>query len=107
MQVQTQQKCSNSLTQTMIPYSHTMVQSFKALESRSTLTLTKINTIHDFTYKFALIFQSTFASAHSRSKRLKILMKWDVNNDESTIWTYLGLYFNEFSVLKSIFCLNN
>ncbi|KAG5585177.1 hypothetical protein H5410_045611, partial [Solanum commersonii] len=69
MQAQAQQKYSNSLTQRMIPYSHTKVSSFKALESNATLTLKKKNTMHAFTHKFARIFQSTFVSAHSRSKR--------------------------------------
>ncbi|KAG5594277.1 hypothetical protein H5410_035509 [Solanum commersonii] len=58
MKVQAQPKCSNALTQGVIPYSHTMV----------TLTLSKKNTMHAFTYKFARIFQSTFLSALSRSK---------------------------------------
>ena len=69
MQVQTQQRYSNALTQRMIPYSHTMVQQLIAPESQSTLTLRKINTMHDFTHRFALIFQPTIISAHSRSKR--------------------------------------
>ncbi|KAG5569048.1 hypothetical protein H5410_058814, partial [Solanum commersonii] len=41
---------------------------FKALESNATLTLTNMNTIHDFTLRYAIIFQSTIVSAHSRSK---------------------------------------
>ena len=44
MQVQAQQRYSNALTTKMIPYSHTMVQHFKALKSYTTLTLTKMNT---------------------------------------------------------------
>ncbi|KAG5599997.1 hypothetical protein H5410_031367 [Solanum commersonii] len=43
--------------------------STKAPESNATLTLTKMNTMHNFTHRFALIFQPTFVSAHSRSKR--------------------------------------
>ena len=69
MQVQAQQRYSNALTQRMIPYSHTMVQQFKVPESNATLTLTKMNIMHAFTHRFARIFQSTFVSAHSRSKR--------------------------------------
>lgn len=48
---------------------HTMVSQFKALESDTTLTLTKKNIMHNFTHRFSRIFQSTFVSAHSRSKR--------------------------------------
>uniref|UniRef100_M1DRA3 Uncharacterized protein n=1 Tax=Solanum tuberosum TaxID=4113 RepID=M1DRA3_SOLTU len=69
MQVQAQQRYSNALTQRMIPYSHTMVQQFKVPKSNAMLTLTKMNTMHDFTHMYARIFQSTLASAHSRSKR--------------------------------------
>ncbi|KAG5590238.1 hypothetical protein H5410_040752, partial [Solanum commersonii] len=50
IQVQAQLKCSNVLTQRMIPYSFTMVQQFKALESNATFTLTKKNTMHAFTH---------------------------------------------------------
>ncbi|KAG5631651.1 hypothetical protein H5410_003368, partial [Solanum commersonii] len=50
MQRQAQQRYSNALTQGMIPYSHTMVQQLIASESQSTLTLIKMNTMHDFTY---------------------------------------------------------
>ncbi|KAG5615141.1 hypothetical protein H5410_014965 [Solanum commersonii] len=39
---------------------------FEASESNTTLTLTKINTMYDFTHRFARIFQSTLASAHSK-----------------------------------------
>ncbi|KAG5571221.1 hypothetical protein H5410_060987 [Solanum commersonii] len=42
---------------------------FKASESDATLTLTKKNTMQAFTHWFARIFQSTFVSAPSRSKR--------------------------------------
>ena len=49
MQVQAQQRYSNALTQKMISYSHTMVEQFKASKSQSTLALTKMNTMHDFT----------------------------------------------------------
>ncbi|KAG5576175.1 hypothetical protein H5410_056309, partial [Solanum commersonii] len=42
---------------------------FKAAELNATLTLTKMNTMHTFTHKFACIFRSTFFSSHSRSKR--------------------------------------
>ncbi|KAG5628685.1 hypothetical protein H5410_000402 [Solanum commersonii] len=69
MQVQGQQRYSNALTQRIIPYSHTMAQQFRALESNATLTLTKMNTMHDFTQRYARIFQSTLVAAHSRSKR--------------------------------------
>ncbi|KAG5631228.1 hypothetical protein H5410_002945 [Solanum commersonii] len=68
MQVQAQPRCLNALTLGMIPYSHNG-SSFKASESDATLTLTKKNTMHNFTHRFARIFQSTFVSAHSRSKR--------------------------------------
>uniref|UniRef100_A0A0V0HMQ9 Putative ovule protein n=1 Tax=Solanum chacoense TaxID=4108 RepID=A0A0V0HMQ9_SOLCH len=60
MQVQAQQRYSNALTKRMIPYSHTMVQSIKVPKSRSTLTVKNINTMHDFTHRFALIFQWIF-----------------------------------------------
>ena len=53
----------------MIPYSHTMVQQFIAPESQSTLTLKKINAMHDFTHRFARIFQLTFVLTFSRSQR--------------------------------------
>ncbi|KAG5577050.1 hypothetical protein H5410_057184 [Solanum commersonii] len=69
MQVQAQPKCSNALTQGMISYSHNGSQ-FKASKSDATLTLTKKNTMHNFTHRFTRIFQSTFVSAHSRSKGL-------------------------------------
>ncbi|KAG5580645.1 hypothetical protein H5410_051272 [Solanum commersonii] len=49
MQVQAQPKCSNALTQRMIPYSHNGSQ-FKAPESDATLTVTKKNTVNDFTH---------------------------------------------------------
>ncbi|KAG5620855.1 hypothetical protein H5410_006073 [Solanum commersonii] len=68
VQVQAQPKCSNALTQRMIPYSHNGSQ-FKVSESNAALTLTKMSTMHNFTYRFAHIFQSTFASTHSRSQR--------------------------------------
>ncbi|KAG5606618.1 hypothetical protein H5410_028110 [Solanum commersonii] len=68
MYIQAQPKCSNALTQRMIPYSHNG-SPFKALESDATVTLTKKNRMHNFTHRFARIFQSTFVSAHSRSKR--------------------------------------
>ena len=42
---------------------------FKVLESISTLILTKINIMHILTRRFVLIFQSTFISAHSETKR--------------------------------------
>ncbi|KAG5580414.1 hypothetical protein H5410_051041 [Solanum commersonii] len=42
---------------------------FKALKSNAMLTLTKINTKHDSTHRFARIFQSTLASTHSRLKK--------------------------------------
>ncbi|KAG5585675.1 hypothetical protein H5410_046109 [Solanum commersonii] len=38
-------------------------------KSNATLTLTRMNTIHNFTHRFARIFQSTFVSTHSISKR--------------------------------------
>ncbi|KAG5612057.1 hypothetical protein H5410_023338 [Solanum commersonii] len=63
MQVQAQPKCSNALTQRMIPYSHNGSQ-FKASESNATPTFTKMNTMHNFTHKFARIIQSTLALAH-------------------------------------------
>ncbi|KAG5630281.1 hypothetical protein H5410_001998 [Solanum commersonii] len=44
MQVQTQQRYSNSLTTKMIPYSQTIIQQFRIPESHTTLTLTKMNT---------------------------------------------------------------
>ena len=50
----------------MIPYSHTILQQFIVPKSHTTLTLTKMNTMHDFTHRFALIFQPTIVSAHSR-----------------------------------------
>ncbi|KAG5599581.1 hypothetical protein H5410_030951, partial [Solanum commersonii] len=68
MQVQAQLKYSNAPTERMIPYSHKSSQ-FKASESNGTITLTKMNLMHDFTHKFAHIFHSTLASAHSRSQR--------------------------------------
>ncbi|KAG5615314.1 hypothetical protein H5410_015138 [Solanum commersonii] len=68
MQIQAQQRYPNALTKERF-HIHLMVQSFKVSKSRSTLTLTKIKAMHDFTHRFALIFQSTFASAHSKSKR--------------------------------------
>ncbi|KAG5599472.1 hypothetical protein H5410_030842 [Solanum commersonii] len=37
-------------------------------ESDATLTLKKRNTMHVFTHRLALIFQSIFDSAHSRSE---------------------------------------
>ncbi|KAG5600556.1 hypothetical protein H5410_031926 [Solanum commersonii] len=64
MQVQAQQRKSNVLTQIMIPCSHTMVYSFRVLESNATLTLTKKNTMHAFTYSYARIFQLTTLKAH-------------------------------------------
>ncbi|KAG5600607.1 hypothetical protein H5410_031977 [Solanum commersonii] len=67
MQLQAQLKCSNALTQRMIP-SYNGSQ-FKALKSNATLSLAKMNTMHDFTHRFVRIFQSTHASAHSRSQR--------------------------------------
>ncbi|KAG5599833.1 hypothetical protein H5410_031203 [Solanum commersonii] len=67
MQVQAQPKCSKALTQGMIPYSHNGLQ-FNASKSDTMLTLTKMNTMYAFTHRFARIFQSTFVSAHSRSK---------------------------------------
>ncbi|KAG5599016.1 hypothetical protein H5410_030386 [Solanum commersonii] len=69
MQVQAQLKCSSSLTQRMIPFSYTMVQQFKVLESNAMLTLTKMSIMHDFTHRFACNFQSKFVSTHSRSQR--------------------------------------
>jgi len=36
-----------------------MIQQFKVLESNGTLTLTKMNTMHEFTHRLALIFQPT------------------------------------------------
>ncbi|KAG5599494.1 hypothetical protein H5410_030864 [Solanum commersonii] len=68
MQIQAQPKCSNALTQRMIPYSHNDSQ-FKASESNAILTLTKMNIMHNFTHMFTRIFQSTLTSAHSRSQR--------------------------------------
>ena len=54
----------------MIHYSHTMVQQFIVPKSQSTLTHThKDKHMHDSTHNFALIFQSTLVSTHSRSKR--------------------------------------
>ncbi|KAG5599074.1 hypothetical protein H5410_030444 [Solanum commersonii] len=44
MQVQAQQRYSNSLTTKMITYSHTILQQFIAPKSHTTLTLTKTNT---------------------------------------------------------------
>ncbi|KAG5580206.1 hypothetical protein H5410_050833, partial [Solanum commersonii] len=42
--------------------------STKNHQSDATLTLKKRNIMHVFTHRFALIFQSTFDSAYSRSK---------------------------------------
>ncbi|KAG5615190.1 hypothetical protein H5410_015014 [Solanum commersonii] len=70
MQVQAQQRYSNVLTERMIPYSHTMVQSLIAPESQSTLTLTKMNTMHDSTHRFTRIFQSTLFELTQDQKRL-------------------------------------
>ncbi|KAG5590256.1 hypothetical protein H5410_040770, partial [Solanum commersonii] len=41
---------------------------FKSSELDATLTLTKKNTMHNFTRRFDRIFESTLVSAHSRSK---------------------------------------
>lgn len=41
---------------------------FKVSKSISTLTLIKINTMHELTIRFTHFFQSTFISFHSRSK---------------------------------------
>ncbi|KAG5570805.1 hypothetical protein H5410_060571 [Solanum commersonii] len=49
-------------------FTHNGLQ-FKALKSNATLTLTKMNIMHDFTNRFAHIFQSTLASANSRSQK--------------------------------------
>ncbi|KAG5585128.1 hypothetical protein H5410_045562 [Solanum commersonii] len=68
IQVQAQPKCSIALTQGLIPYSHNGSQ-FKASELDATLTLKKKNTLHNFTHRFARIFQSAFVLAHSLSKR--------------------------------------
>ncbi|KAG5605590.1 hypothetical protein H5410_027082 [Solanum commersonii] len=54
MQVQAQPKCSNALTQGMIPYSHNGSQ-FTASESHAKLTLTKKNTMHNFIHRFARV----------------------------------------------------
>ncbi|KAG5629999.1 hypothetical protein H5410_001716 [Solanum commersonii] len=69
MEVEAQPDCSNALTQRMIPYSNND-SLFKASKSDATLTLTKMNTMHAFSHRFARIFQSTFVLAHSRSKRV-------------------------------------
>ncbi|KAG5631713.1 hypothetical protein H5410_003430 [Solanum commersonii] len=56
----------------MIPYSHTEVNQFKIRNQMQHSHSKKRNTMHIFTHRFALIFQSTFDSAYSRSKRLTV-----------------------------------
>ncbi|KAG5577369.1 hypothetical protein H5410_057503 [Solanum commersonii] len=59
-------KCHHTKNDSIFTHNGSQI---KAPESKSTLTLKKMNTMHDFTQKSALIFQSTFLSAHSRSNR--------------------------------------
>ncbi|KAG5631701.1 hypothetical protein H5410_003418 [Solanum commersonii] len=53
----------------MIPYSHTKVNQFKIKNQMQCSHSKMRNTMHVFTHRFALIFQLTFDSAYSRSKR--------------------------------------
>ena len=48
-------------------FTHNGIQ-FKFPESILTLTLTRMNTMHELTHRFAHIYQSSFVLAHSRSK---------------------------------------
>ena len=59
-------KCPHTKNNSIFTYNGSQ---YKDPESNETLTLTKMNTMHDFTHRFSCIFQSTLTSAHSRSKR--------------------------------------
>ncbi|KAG5580039.1 hypothetical protein H5410_050666 [Solanum commersonii] len=50
-------KCPHTRSDSI--FIHNVLQ-FKSWESNATLTLTKMNTMHIFTHRFAHIFQSTF-----------------------------------------------
>jgi len=69
----------------------------------ATLDSVTLKVILQVQYEILHLLRITDAFEHKRLGSLDL----GLSIDESTIWTYLGLYFNRFSVLKCIFCLNN
>ncbi|KAG5595503.1 hypothetical protein H5410_036735 [Solanum commersonii] len=62
-------KCPHTRNESI--FTHNGLQ-YKASESNAMKTFKKMNTMHTLTHRFARIFQSTLASAQSRSRRVRL-----------------------------------